>query len=175
MRNIAITSVIAAAGMFGLSATQVRAEGEAVSWGCQVVMCAASSQPSWQGVPYCVSPMTKLIAAMKLPGFKWPICSEGNVGKPTYEPYQPCPSGFSSETVGEKHSERELCVRVVSKRPDPKEYPDASITTEMGGSDDQYVRGYKISQSRKRNKDPYYFDIPNDKGGKDRFYFNLNY
>lgn len=173
MKNIAIASAVAAIGVLGFNADQVRAEN--VSWGCQVLMCTASSQPSWQSVPYCVPPMTKLIAAMKLPGFSWPICQESNAGKPTYEPYEQCPSGFSSESTGKKHFQRELCVRIVNKRPEAKEYSDAEITTEMGGSDEQYVRGYKIMQFRKRKENPYYYDIPNDQGGKKRFYFNLNY
>lgn len=173
MKNIAIASVVTAFGLLGINANTARADN--VNWGCQVLMCAASSSPSWQGVPYCVPPMTKLIAAMKLPGFSWPICPDSKTGKPAYEPYEPCPSGFSSVSTGEKHFQRELCVRYVNKRPDAKEYPDAEITTEMGGSDDQYVRGYKITQSRKRKENPYYYDIPNDQGGKERFYFNLNY
>ncbi len=51
------------------------ARADDAPWGCQVLLCAASQTPSWHGVPYCVPPMTKLIAAMKLPGFTWPNLS----------------------------------------------------------------------------------------------------
>ncbi|NEJ83261.1 hypothetical protein GR268_43065, partial [Rhizobium leguminosarum] len=69
------------------------AKAEDASWGCQVLLCAASQNPSWHGVPYCVPPMTKLIAAMKEPGFSWPICHEANAGKPGRESYEDCPAG----------------------------------------------------------------------------------
>ncbi|MDP8250913.1 hypothetical protein I7V35_08515 [Pseudochrobactrum saccharolyticum] len=173
MKKIAIASAVTAFGLLGISAQNASADN--VEWGCQVLMCAASSAPSWQGVPYCVPPMTKLIAAMKLPGFSWPICPDSNTGKPAYEPYEPCPSGFAAQTIGEKHDTSELCVRFVNKRPNPNEYPEASVTPEYGGSDDQYIRGYIISQSRKRKENPYYYDIPNEQGVKQRFYFNLRF
>jgi hypothetical protein len=32
----------------------------------------------------------------------------------------------------------------------------------------------QITQPRPRRADPYYFDIPNDKGVKQRAWFNLN-
>lgn len=51
--------------------------GTASEWGCEVLLCASSSNPSWRGVPACHLPMYRLISAMKRPGFSWPTCPEG--------------------------------------------------------------------------------------------------
>lgn len=45
---------------------------EASEWGCEVLLCASSSNPSWRGVPACRPPMYRLISAMKGWGFSWP-------------------------------------------------------------------------------------------------------
>lgn len=90
------SGLLASIGAAGLMLTaSVPSQAADASWGCQVLLCAASETPSWHGVPYCVPPMQKLIAAMSLPGFSWPICKEGNAGKPGLEPYEPCPEGWS--------------------------------------------------------------------------------
>lgn len=47
----------AAAGLAALTFAPTGAKAEDASWGCQVLLCAASQSPSWQGVPYCVPPM----------------------------------------------------------------------------------------------------------------------
>ncbi len=44
----------AAAGLAALAFAPTGAKAEDASWGCQVLLCAASQNPSWQGVPYCV-------------------------------------------------------------------------------------------------------------------------
>ena len=49
---------------------------EASEWGCEVLLCASSSNPSWRGVPACHPPMYRLISAMKGWGFSWPTCPE---------------------------------------------------------------------------------------------------
>lgn len=115
VRQILILATILTGSAFPPSATTVRAED--ASWGCQVLLCAASQNPSWHGVSYCVSPMTKLIAAMKKPGFSWPICHEAKAGKPGHETYEDCPSGTtigsSSETRNGWSSEPDQCIRTV--------------------------------------------------------------
>ena len=90
-----------AVGFGGSITVSEPALAQDASWGCQVLLCAASESPSWHGVPYCVPPMTKLIAAMKLPSFSWPICRQGNAGKPGKEVYEPCPAGWTATL---KHS-----------------------------------------------------------------------
>jgi len=90
------SGIMAAVGSAGLVLfMNAPSRAQDASWGCQVLLCAASENPSWHGVPYCVPPMTKHIAAMKLPGFSWPICRQGNAGKPGKEIYEPCPAGWT--------------------------------------------------------------------------------
>lgn len=99
----------------GLGAAAGGAKAEDASWGCQVLLCAASKNPSWHGVAYCVPPMTKLIAAMKEPGFSWPICHEANAGKPGRENYEDCPAGttvgYSSQGDGGWRGEPDRCTK----------------------------------------------------------------
>ena len=58
-------------GLF-LTTAVLPAPAAASEWGCEVLLCASSSNPSWRGVPACHPPMTRLISAMKKPGFHWP-------------------------------------------------------------------------------------------------------
>lgn len=164
----------------GLIATPAKSQD--ASWGCQVLLCAASQNPSWHGVGYCVPPMTKLISAMKRPGFSWPICHEANAGKPGHEPYEECPAGttIGYSTQGEHgwQGEPDRCIKTVDAcRPSGNR--DASIRVSVatirsvyGDSGNGCIR--KISTPRPRRADPYFFDIPNDEGVKQRFWFNLD-
>ena len=85
-------------------------------WGCKVLLCAASDNPSWQSVPSCLSPMYKLIAC-KFKTFgacPWPHCPEGGASKPSYEKYDDCPSGWSpqaSSSTGSGNGELNICVQ----------------------------------------------------------------
>lgn len=49
----------AAAGLAALAISPASAQAEDASWGCQILLCAASQSPSWHGVPYCVPPDEK--------------------------------------------------------------------------------------------------------------------
>ena len=88
----------------------------ASDWGCKVLLCAASDNPSWQSVPSCLPPMYKLIAC-KFKTFgacPWPTCPEGGAGKPSYEKYADCPAGWtpqSSSSTGSGRSELDVCVQ----------------------------------------------------------------
>lgn len=155
-----------AMGVFaGLAGLAMPAKAQDASWGCQVLLCAASSNPSWHGVPYCVPPMTRLIAAMKLPGFSWPICPEGKAGKPGFEKYGDCPAGMkiAYTTYEGTHSYRNEPDRCEK----PRERPCSKDERENGCSS-------VISMARPLRTDPYYFDIPNEQGVKQRFWFNLD-
>lgn len=66
MRPFLIVATMMVASAFAPPVAPASAED--ASWGCQVLLCAASQNPSWHGVPYCVPPMTRLIAAMKRAG-----------------------------------------------------------------------------------------------------------
>ncbi|XOK15628.1 hypothetical protein ACI6PO_27730 (plasmid) [Agrobacterium tumefaciens] len=185
----------AAAGLAALAFAPTGAKAEDASWGCQVLLCAASQNPSWQGVPYCVPPMKKLISAMSKPGFDWPICHEAKAGEPGREVFEECPAGSqpASSSNGDDHGfrdEKDLCVRIVDKCKDRSEFhrlygndeanEQSRITLEVirSGRDDDFWNQdngckVKVTSPRPRRADSWFFDIPNDKGVKERFWFNL--
>lgn len=166
----------------GLPATPAGAED--ASWGCQVLLCAASKNPSWHGVPYCVPPMRKLISAMSKPGFSWPICHEAKAGKPGREIYEDCPAGT---TVGYRsrggdndwRGEPDHCIETVDLCRSPRQRDsdarstDLTINRRFGRDGDNCI--HQIATPRPRRADPYFFDIPNDEGLKERFWFNLDH
>lgn len=86
---------------------------EASEWGCEVLLCASSSNPAWRGVPACHPPMYRLISAMKGWGFSWPTSPEAGTGKPGYEAYDECPVGWSvgSSNQDPAVGQDDLCVQ----------------------------------------------------------------
>ncbi len=185
MKPLSLFSVsMIAAGTFWMAAP---AQAEDASWGCQVLLCAASQNPSWQGVGYCVPPMTRLISAMKKPGFSWPICEQGKAGKPGFERYENCPEGFkpasdNNDDRGGWNQTANRCEKTVNVCRNPRErqqtglnYKDVQYRQVGGGGDRGNSCTQVVSIARPMRKDPYFFDIPNEQGAKQRFWFNLNY
>ncbi len=178
------TLILAAIIVGSASAPPVTpANAEDASWGCQVLLCAASQNPSWHGVPYCVPPMTKLIAAMKEPGFSWPICHEANAGKPGHETYEDCPVGttvgYSSQGNNGGGGEPDQCIKTVDicrsagQRVSDADLRGAVIRRTFGDRGDSCTE--QIATPRPRRTNPYFFDIPDEQGVKQRFWFNLNH
>lgn len=139
-------------------------------WGCQVLLCASSSNPSWRSFSACHPPMTRLISAMKKPGFDWPTCPEAGTGSPGFERYEACPAGYQ---VGSRRNrdgftnDRDLCVKTVN------------ICERDGHGlynfDRQRSCMKTVSISRPLRSEPYYFDIRNDSSGQsERHWFGLN-
>ena len=157
------------------------AKAQDASWGCQVLLCAASSNPSWHGVPYCVPPMTKLISAMAKPGFSWPICQEAKAGKPGREIYEACPEGtkigYSESDHDGMRREPDQCVKTVNICKDRRNGKSASYgytyRSRVGGHDSGESCIQEVSTPRPRRANPWFFDIPNKQGVKERFWFNL--
>jgi hypothetical protein len=98
--------------------------------------------------------MQKLIAAMALPGFSWPICTAAGTGAPGYDAFEDCPSG----------------------------YVEAEAQSGHGGNSEQYCarytteRGERIELDRKprpRRDRPWYFDIRQTSGTSTRAWFDL--
>lgn len=97
-----------------LAAVALPTPATASEWGCEVLLCASSSNPSWRGVPACHPPMNRLISAMKKPGFDWPICPEGGTREPGYQRYAECPEGYQVGSSRDRNGfarEGDLCVR----------------------------------------------------------------
>lgn len=144
------------------------AHAEDAEWGCQVLLCAASSSPSWHGIPYCVPPMVKLITAMAKPHFSWPTCPGAGTGAPGYEKYGDCPAGYaigysSSDSDNSSRSEPDRCVKTINHCGSGFYYShdrDSCVET--------------VSEPRPVRSQPYYFDIPQASGTKQRSWFDLN-
>lgn len=134
---------------------------KAGEWGCEVLLCASSSDPSWRGVPACHPPMNRLISAMGKWGFSWPACPEVGTGKPGYEAHDDCPDGWNVASSNQDHGGRQgdLCVQVRNTCP-----------SDFGGRDgcEQIV-----TMPRPLREEPYYFDIRHDDGNVTRHWFNL--
>lgn len=152
--------------LIALMLTPAAPQAQDVSFGCQVLLCAASRNPSWRGVPYCMPVMQRLFQQLRRGG-SWPTCPEGQVGRPGYEPFEPCPSPAVPATQGGSEDgglrlgdpSGDLCaVRIESLR---------LCSSERGGCD---VR-YELSP-RPRRAEPWYVDIGTAEGAT-RFWFNL--
>ncbi len=144
--------------------------GMASEWGCEVLLCAASSNPSWRGVPACHPPMTKLIAAMRRPGFSWPTCPEGGTDVPGYEQYGECPAdfrvGYSNRGDSGINRDPDLCVKTIDTCNDGFNHFGRE-------SDRQCIQ--TITLPRPHRQEPYFFDIKNDTSGQsERHWFELN-
>lgn len=188
----------AAAGIAALAMSPATVKAQDAEWGCQILLCAASQSPSWHGVPYCVPPMKKLISAMAKPGFSWPICHEAKAGKPGFEPYEECPAGMTptssnrdNDRMSFGHDDADQCTKTVNQCSnradfriqfgDERENERKGVTIKQlnqNNDNDSWNRDngciVQITQPRPRRADPYYFDIPNEQGVKQRAWFNLN-
>ncbi|PDT50965.1 MULTISPECIES: hypothetical protein [Sinorhizobium] len=185
----------AAAGLAALAFAPTGAKAQDASWGCQILLCAASQNPSWQGVPYCVPPMKKLITEMAKPGFDWPICREAKAGEPGRQEFEDCPAGSrptsssDGDDSGFRRTEEDQCVRIVDRCENRGEINrlygkgdnqrNGVTVRTIGSNSDNYGnranRGCKVqvTSPRPRRANPWFFDIPNDKGVKERVWFNL--
>ena len=142
-------------------------EAADADWGCQVLLCAASQNPSWQGVPYCLAPMRKLITAMAMPFFSWPICAAAGTGAPGHEPYDDCPAGYtptrsSDGSDGRQPSDYDRCFRRI----------DNGLICHSPRGDRVDCSQVEIMDRPVRGK-PYYFDISQPSGQKQRVWFGL--
>jgi hypothetical protein len=153
-----IKSIITVAAIAFISPPVGILNAKASEWGCEVLLCASSTDPSWHGIPACHPPMERLIAAMSSWGFSWPTCAEAGTGNPGYQKYADCPSGW---TVGHSEighgggGEPNLCV----KRGGRCSRRDGCSET--------------VSIARPVREEPYYFDIPTASGPVTRHWFSL--
>lgn len=140
----------------------------ASEWGCEVLLCASSYNPSWRGVPACHPPMNKLISAMKRPGFSWPTCPEAGTGRPGYEQFEDCPDGWAE--ADDPNSERNSgvkshCARMVNICGEGRRIA-------FGREGESCTRAEHMA--REQRQDPYYFNIRDDANGStSKYWFNL--
>lgn len=158
---IVMLGIVAATSVYSGSAT-------ASEWGCEVLLCASSSNPSWRGVPACHPPMNRLISAMRRPGFSWPTCPEAGTGRPGYEQFEDCPDGWAE--ADDPNSDRRGVAKSNCMR---------TINVCGGGPKVHFGRnggGCKRTEhmARRSRSDPYYFDIRDKtEGAASRHWFRL--
>jgi hypothetical protein len=149
--------------LFGIALTTGTPEEVAASeWGCEVLLCASSSNPSWRGVPACHPPMNRLISAMYDWGFSWPTCPEAGTGRPGYERYAECPDGWSvgySDNGRGGRGEPNLCTQTRDTCGAPFSWRDDCRQT--------------VSMARPVRQEPYFFEIRHDDGQVTRHWFSL--
>lgn len=178
-----LLALIASTAFAALATTSAHAS----EWGCEVLLCAASSNPSWRGVASCHPPMEKLISAMKEPGFSWPTCPEGGAGSPGYERYAECPTGWTP-TDGDDHRStfaqgRSRCMRAVNQCRGGQHFFGSSNRGQRQTTTDGVTRVFSGMNScsfteymaRPLRDDPYYFDMRDEQTSQSkRFWFNLD-
>lgn len=143
----------------------------ASEWGCEVLLCASSSAPSWPAIPACHPPMEKLILAMAGWNFSWPVCPEAGTGAPGYEKFEPCKAGYTAVHTGDDDhnpqaaSEANTCEEIedlCKSRP---------WMVQEGDNCNHVIDSYP----RPVREEPYFFDITaSDTGLTTRHYFGLN-
>ena len=180
--------------VIGVSAHSAQAQD--ASFGCKILLCVASQNPSWQGVAYCVPPVLKLLSIRKVhPGY-WPSCPEAGTSKPGYAQYEDCPAGTTATTIndGSGHGGNmrgtAVCAKPIqvacSRLYNHNNRMEGNYYQQIDGQsrillDDGVRRVTNVCTTtqfipRVLRKDPYYFDIRNrDAGNTSRFYFNLRH
>ena len=139
----------------------------ASEWGCEVLLCAASSSPGWHGVAECHPPMERLISAMTQPGFAWPTCPEGGTGEPGHEEFEECPAGWSAapgelQRDGLSRQKLSRCSREVNKC-------RGRVNFDGNGN-----CRFTEFMARPRREQPYFFDLADPSTRETtRFYFSL--
>lgn len=154
-----------AAALLGLAAAFLSInQAKASEWGCEVLLCAASSNPSWQQIPFCQRPMNKLIACLsKRSPCSWPVCTQAGTGAPGHQPFENCPAGWSP-TSGQSGRDGNGIGLNQCRRP-------VQNVTCSGRDCDGIQYEYR---ARPRKADPYFFKIKDDTTGQiGTHYFNL--
>lgn len=136
------------------------------SFGCQALLCAASRNPSWKGVPFCVPVMHRLFRDLRR-GASWPTCPEGDVRRPGYEPFEACPANALPASQGRSDDgglrlgdpSGDLCaVRIEAPRFCSVQHGDCQARYELS--------------PRPRRAEPWFVDIGTPEGPS-RFWFSL--
>ena len=87
----------------GLMLGSPTTQAQDASFGCKVLLCAMSTNPSWSGIPYCVPVMNQLFSQLAVGG-SWPVCvgASANVSSPS------CVFGFCSVNIASRTGNQTL-------------------------------------------------------------------
>src|SRR5271168_145386 len=97
------TAAIASCCAFGALVPFSPVKAQDASFGCKVLLCALSTNPSWTGVPYCGPVMSQLFSILNSGG-SWPTCNAANVSPVGYNPYAACPAGSTAVSLTSSRS-----------------------------------------------------------------------
>ncbi len=141
----------------GVAIAPLPARTQDASFGCKVLLCALASNPSWQGIAYCVPVMNLLFAVLRRKGGSWPICGEAKAGAPQHEPYAACPQGSES-------------VALVDGQAQPD--PNGALCQAPRQSERQASEAGAGLTPRERRAEPWFIELDGPEGRK-RFYYSL--
>lgn len=170
-----------AAGLMLVAPATLPVRAQDAPWGCQVLLCAAATTPSWSGIPYCVPPMTALFQQLARGG-GWPSCPEGGETSGLgYQPFKPCAApdvniNYQPEVDGSQG----MIISAGVFQADPNGAycgnPDlASYSTGFDNGMGTFT-SQPIAQQLTHavaNPEPYYVDITPTGAAPTRFYFSL--
>ncbi|MBV1702918.1 MAG: hypothetical protein KGQ46_13975 [Hyphomicrobiales bacterium] len=157
-------------------------------WGCQVLLCAAATSPSWSGIPYCVPPMEALFSQLARGG-GWPSCPEGGETSGLgYQPYKPCPApdinvDYQPATFGSQSEQ--ITTGVFQADPNgaycspPEQISNFTLRQQQNTTYGQDTSGPPPLDFTPQltlataNATPYYVDITPSGATSIRFYFSL--
>lgn len=154
-----------------LGAAPGAVQAQDASFGCKVLLCAAATNPSWQGIAYCVPIMQTLMSLMGKRGFSWPPCPEAKTGAPGHEPHAPCPDGSTAVEVANDGQSNggsaPMCAR-------PRPTNAAFAPADPAALDAESLKQrFELTPRPLRDK-PLYFEMPRADGqGTERVYFSL--
>ena len=156
-------------------------------WGCQVLLCAAATSPSWSGIPYCVPPMTQLFQQLANGG-GWPSCPQGGETSGLgYQPYKQCPApeinvDYQPATYGSQGEQSAGAMFQADPNGAFCSAPDQINNYTLGQQNMSYGQDYSgpvgltfVPQltPATANPKPYYVDITPPNTTPIRFYFSL--
>ena len=175
----AITAFAAGLILVAPAALSVRAQD--APWGCQVLLCAAATTPSWSGIPYCVPPMTQLFQQLAHGG-GWPSCPQGGETSGLgYQPYKPCPAPqFNIDYQQATYGSEGMPMQSGILQADPNGAFCGTADQlnwqpqNGGGITGDYGSPYTLQLTAAvPNPKPYYVDITPTGAAPQRFYFSL--
>jgi hypothetical protein len=150
-----------------LGAAPGAARAQDASFGCKVLLCAAATNPSWQGIAYCVPIMQTLMSLMGKRGFSWPPCPEARTGAPGHEPHAECPAGAAAVNVTSDGQAAPMCARPTPMNAGFAKADPATLDA------DSLKQRFELTPRPLRDK-PYFFEMPRADGqGTERVYFSL--
>ena len=168
-RHLHAFAAVALCG-FAMCASVAPARAQDASFGCKVLLCALSSNPSWTGVPYCGPVMSQLFSILNNGG-SWPTCDAANVSPVGYNPYAACPPGSTAVSLTNSRSGSSY---VADSAGNSCGAPIATPSGMSGGCQNVSDTGSQCLaiSTRPANPTPYFVDITTATGVR-QFSFTL--